>query len=238
MKKRRMAAMSAALVLALAVTPTVAYAGGGDESGADAWIEPAPSPEPGEPFTKEGNLVTRDLLYDEATNKQFITVQTKGGSTFYVVIDYDKPADEAGEQYEAYFLNLVDEADLLALLDGDEAPVACDCIGKCAPGAVNTACPLCAVNMTECAGKPPEPVESEPTPSRRPRAAAWAPFCWWWPWCWWAAEPDGTSKATALSIRPRWMTRMWRTTTTRPPGTRTSRRPERGTGSELHRQPL
>lgn len=172
MKKRRMAAMSAALVLALAVTPTVAYAGGGDESGADAWIEPAPSPEPGEPFTKEGNLVTRDLLYDEATNKQFITVQTKGGSTFYVVIDYDKPADEAGEQYEAYFLNLVDEADLLALLDGDEAPVACDCIGKCAPGAVNTACPLCAVNMTECAGKPPEPVESEPTPEPQPEPEA------------------------------------------------------------------
>lgn len=172
MRKRWMAAMSAALVLALAVTPTVAYAGGGDESGADAWIEPAPTPEPGEPFTEDGNLVTRDLLYDEATNKQFITVQTKGGSTFYVVIDYDKPADEAGEQYEAYFLNLVDEADLLALLDGDEAPAACDCIGKCAPGAVNTACPLCAVNMTECVGKPPEPVEPEPTPEPQPEPEA------------------------------------------------------------------
>ena len=29
-----------------------------------------------EGFTEDGNLVTRDLLYDKATNKQFITVQT------------------------------------------------------------------------------------------------------------------------------------------------------------------
>ena len=34
-------------------------------------------------FSEEGNLVTRDLLYDEHTNKQFITVQTSGGNTFY-----------------------------------------------------------------------------------------------------------------------------------------------------------
>ena len=30
----------------------------------------------------------------KATNKQFITVQTSGGNTFYIVIDYDKPTDE------------------------------------------------------------------------------------------------------------------------------------------------
>ena len=59
---------------------------------------PAPEPtlEPGEGFSEEGNLVTRDLLYDKHTNKQFITVQTSGGSTFYIVIDYDKPVDEEG----------------------------------------------------------------------------------------------------------------------------------------------
>ena len=58
--------------------------------------------------------MTRDLLYDEHTNKQFITVQTAGGNTFYIVIDYDKPVDEEGEQYETYFFSVVDEADLLA----------------------------------------------------------------------------------------------------------------------------
>ena len=50
-----------------------------------------------EGFSEDGNLVTRDLLYDAATNKQFITVETSGGNTFYIVIDYDKPVDEDGE---------------------------------------------------------------------------------------------------------------------------------------------
>ena len=67
----------------------------------------------GRGFSEEGNLVTRDLLYDEHTNKQFITVQTSGGNTFYIVIDYDKPVDEEGEQYETYFFSVVDEGDLL-----------------------------------------------------------------------------------------------------------------------------
>ena len=43
--------------------------------------------------------------------------QTSGGSTFYIVIDYDKPVDEEGEQYETYFLGVVDEADLLAAFE-------------------------------------------------------------------------------------------------------------------------
>ena len=34
-------------------------------------------------------------------------------NTFYIVIDYDKPVDEDGEQYHTYFLNMVDEACLL-----------------------------------------------------------------------------------------------------------------------------
>ena len=44
--------------------------------------EPAPTITPGEGFSEDGNLVTRDLLYDAATNKQFITVETSGGNTF------------------------------------------------------------------------------------------------------------------------------------------------------------
>ena len=76
-----------------------------------------PEPYEGEPIDGEGNAYTRDLLYDKATNKQFITVQTKTGNTFYVVIDYDAPINEEEEQYQTYFLNMVDEADLLAMLD-------------------------------------------------------------------------------------------------------------------------
>ena len=48
-------------------------------------VEPLPTEtvDPGEGFTEDGNLVTRDLLYDKATNKQFITVQTSGGNTIF-----------------------------------------------------------------------------------------------------------------------------------------------------------
>ena len=140
-------------------------------------VEPLPTEtvDPGEGFTEDGNLVTRDLLYDKATNKQFITVQTSGGNTFYIVIDYDKPTDEDGEQYHTYFLNMVDEADLLAAMQaaGGELPE-CSCTDKCAVGAINTDCTVCTVNLSECQGKAPEPapvVEPEPDPEpEQPKA--------------------------------------------------------------------
>ena len=122
--------------------------------------------ENGTGFSQNGSAVTRDLLYDKHTNKQFIAVETRNGHTLYLVIDYDKPLDEDGDQYETYFLNLVDESDLLALIDEDSAPV-CSCKDKCEAGAVNTACAVCKTNMTECMGKEkvtektPEP---DPTP--------------------------------------------------------------------------
>lgn len=79
---------------------------------------------PGMPYQADGNSHTLDVLYSAATNKQFITMQTKSGNTFYLVIDYDKPIDEEAEMYETYFLNLVDERDLLALMDESEMPTA------------------------------------------------------------------------------------------------------------------
>ena len=67
------------------------------------------------------------MLYDKATNKQFITIQTKNGNTFFIVIDYDAPINEDEEQYQTYFLNMVDESDLLALLDDDTAAALTTC---------------------------------------------------------------------------------------------------------------
>ena len=49
------------------------------------------------------------------------------------------------------------------MLFRSEPPAVCACGKKCQAGAVNTACPVCAVNMSECAGKAPE-VEPEPEP--------------------------------------------------------------------------
>lgn len=110
-------------------------------------------------LTPEGNAA---LVDDFGGNKQLITITTKSGNYFYILID------RANEDKETavHFLNQVDEADLMALLeDGqtEETPAACTCAEKCQAGAVNTACPVCSVNMSECAGKAPE-VEPEPEP--------------------------------------------------------------------------
>ena len=113
MKKLRVLMVTLCVAVFLCGFSVTAYAGGGPEwEGLDPTEEtttPEPTIEPGEGFTEEGNLVTRDLLYDEHTNKQFITVQTNGGNTFYIVIDYDKPTDEDAEQYETYFFSVVSE---------------------------------------------------------------------------------------------------------------------------------
>ena len=162
------AALCAVVLLCGFSVPAYAYADGGegadygDPTMTEETSAPEPTIEPGESFSEEGNLVTRDLLYDEHTNKQFITVQTSGGNTFYIVIDYDKPVDEEGEQYETYFLNVVDEADLLAAAEaaGVEQAV-CSCSEKCAAGAVNTDCAVCSVNISKCVGIEPEPTETE-----------------------------------------------------------------------------
>ena len=123
MKHFRMlaAGLCSAVLLCGFAIPAYAYSDGGNEEPPVVEETPAPEPAPtitpGEGFSEDGNLVTRDLLYDAATNKQFITVETSGGNTFYIVIDYDKPVDEDGEQYHTYFLNMVDEADLLAAME-------------------------------------------------------------------------------------------------------------------------
>ena len=89
--------------------------------------KPVPTPEiqyvplgPGQSFTQHGNMATRDVLYSASTNKQFISVQSRNGQTYYMVIDYDKPIDEANEIYETYFLNMVDDRDLMSVLTDEE----------------------------------------------------------------------------------------------------------------------
>mgnify|MGYP002558939353 CR=1 FL=1 len=115
----------------------------------------------GAALTPDGNLSLIDDLGGASSGKQFITVETKGGNVFYLIIDRD---DEGAQT--VHFLNQVDEADLLALMeDGEvqETPAVCTCTEKCQAGAVNTSCEVCAVNMAECAGAEPEP-EPEPEP--------------------------------------------------------------------------
>ena len=137
------------------------------ETGTESKTE---TPEPGTGFTSEGNAVTRDLLYDKATNKQFVTLETKDGAVFYLVIDYDSPVNEEEEQYQTYFLNLVDAADLAALVGEEKAepeegaPPLCSCRERCQVGKIDTTCPVCTADLTACLGEEPKEPEPEPEP--------------------------------------------------------------------------
>lgn len=111
-------------------------------------------------LTPDGNLtLIDDIGSSTKAGKQFITLESKNGNTFYLIIDRDDEGEET-----VHFLNQVDEADLMALTGEEETPATCSCTKKCVAGTVNTSCPVCAVNMTECVGKEAKPeVPAEPT---------------------------------------------------------------------------
>ena len=70
-------------------------------------------------LTPEGNLTLVDDYhtdYSDGSGQQFITLVSKSGATFYLVIDRN-----AKGQQSVHFMNLVDEADLLALMEEDAA---------------------------------------------------------------------------------------------------------------------
>ena len=116
--------LSAVLCIGMAA-PAFAF------EGAAAPVEPPVLPEAGEEdvvtitdetsgaLTPEGNLTLVDdyhTNYSDGSGQQFITLVSKSGATFYLVIDRN-----AKGQQTVHFMNLVDEADLLALMEEDAA---------------------------------------------------------------------------------------------------------------------
>ena len=136
------------------------------------------------PLTEEGNMTVTDDIYQlivekitqtgedgteviETTvieNKQFITVHTRSGAEFYIVIDRSRDSENV------YFLNQVDDEDLFALLEANDSATPCTCAEKCAAGEVNTECAVCRMNMKSCAGKEvqkTEVTETLPEPEQK-----------------------------------------------------------------------
>ena len=166
----RFAAGLLAILICLCSFSMPAFASGSD---------PAPEPLPeiieeepttggmepeGVSITPKGNATLVDDFYGD---KQLITVTTKAGNYFYILID------RANEDKETavHFLNQVDEADLMALMeDGQSAekpPAVCNCTEKCEAGAVNTKCEVCSTDMTGCTGKKPEPPKEPTEPEKK-----------------------------------------------------------------------
>ena len=70
-------------------------------------------------LTPEGNLTLVDdyhTSYSDGSGQQFITLVSKSGNTFYLVIDRNAKGDNT-----VHFMNLVDEADLLSLMEEEDA---------------------------------------------------------------------------------------------------------------------
>lgn len=131
-------------------------------------------PQESEPLTPEGNMTLVDDVESETEeNKQFLTVVTKDGNYFYIIIDRAAEGENT-----VHFLNQVDEEDLLALMETEqkeETPIVCSCTEKCAIGSIKTDCEICMTQMSRCVGEEPEPVvkeepdeqEPEPTPEKK-----------------------------------------------------------------------
>lgn len=119
-----------------------------------------------QPLTPDGNLEIVDDIVQE--DKQFITVKSRSGAEFYIVIDRSRDSDNV------YFLNQVDDVDLFALLEENSA-ASCSCKEKCTVGAVNSDCLVCRMDMKSCAGKSVETKVEQTTSDSDPDKAGKKP---------------------------------------------------------------
>ena len=104
-----------ALILCLATIaamtiPAFAYSPSDDGKG-----EPVIEAKEELTLTPEGNMeLVDDISEEESDHLQYMTVVTKDGNYFYIIVDRSKNTDNV------HFLNKVDEPDLMSLMDEEE----------------------------------------------------------------------------------------------------------------------
>lgn len=160
---------SVAVFLGIGVTPVFAQTNEMAETTVCEDVQPEEPTEPEEPaetdkpenlpaLTPDGNLTLVDDITSEKTGKQFITVVSKNGNYFYIIID----RDDEGEN-TVHFLNQVDEADLLNLMDEEDAQAILDADAK--EAAERAAREQAAREAEEAASRPQtEQVQEEKKP--------------------------------------------------------------------------
>ena len=67
-------------------------------------------------LTPAGNMTLVDNTTSSSGSKQFLTLTSRDGNLYYLIIDHDKDGNE-----NVHFLNQVDERDLMGLMDDKEA---------------------------------------------------------------------------------------------------------------------
>ena len=117
LKKLGVVIPSVVLTLLMAVgfsTPAFAYVEPEvKEEPAQVIEEEEPTEEEKIPFTIAGNGEVEDNITDDSS-KEFFTVKTKGGNTFFLVID------RARNSENVYMLSMIDEYDLQEFLTDEE----------------------------------------------------------------------------------------------------------------------
>lgn len=115
-KIRKLAVMLAMMVMILTSGTMTAYAYVDETDEEPVVMEETPEETEATPFSVAGNGQLLDDISDDET-KQFLTVQTKNGNTFFMVIDRSRNSENV------YMLSLIDENDLAEFLEEEPEPV-------------------------------------------------------------------------------------------------------------------
>lgn len=140
------------------------------------------------PLTPNGNLtLVDDIGSQTGQGRQFITLVTKSGNYFYLIIDRNDKGEE-----NVHFLNMVDEEDLFALMDEKQvADYKVARNGKDDAAAATVATPSVSGAVQDSA---PDPTVKERNPS--------IPFLWSGSLLRWLPGPSDTSTCSRRKSRP------------------------------------